>query len=54
MVLELDFCILKFTKNYIISTVNEGVHITEDKAEQISQEINNYYKAKPFIYITHR
>ncbi|MFD2823461.1 hypothetical protein ACFS5M_07250 [Lacinutrix iliipiscaria] len=54
MVVELDFCVLKFTKNYIISTVNENIHLTESKAALISKEIVNYFKGNPFIYISHR
>ena len=54
MITVLDFCILKFYDNYVISIINEGVTITEEISQKISEAAVNYYKNKPFVYITHR
>ena len=54
MIKVLDFCILKFYDNYVISIVNEGVTITEEISQKITDAAVNYYKDKPFVYITQR
>ena len=54
MIKVFDFCILKFYDKYVISIVNEGVIITKEKSDKISETAINYYQGKPFVYITHR
>ena len=54
MIKVFDFCILKFYDNYVISIINEGVIITEEISKKISKTAIDYYKNKPFVYITHR
>ena len=50
----LDFCILKFYENYVISIINKDVQLTVEMSNQMSEIALNYYKEKPFVYITHR
>lgn len=54
MVKVFDFCILKFYDNYVISIINEGVTVSKDISDKISNAALDYYQGKPFVYITHR
>ena len=54
MIKVLDFCILKFYDNYVISIINEGVNLTVELSNKMSQIALDYYKDKPFVYITNR
>jgi len=54
MIKILDFCILKFYDNYVISIINEGIHLTVELTNIMSEIALNYYKGNPFVYISHR
>ncbi len=54
MIKVLDFCILKFYDNYIISILNEGVNLTVEMSNKMSKIALDYYQGKPFVYITNR
>lgn len=54
MIKVLDYCILKFYDNYVISIINEDVKLTVEMSNKMSEIALNYYKEKPFVYITHR
>jgi hypothetical protein len=54
MIKVFDFCILKFYDKYVISIINEGVIVTKEISDKISEAAINYYQGKPFVYITHR
>ena len=54
MIKVFDFCILKFYDKYVISIINEGVIVTKEISDKISETAINYYQGKPFVYITHR
>ncbi len=54
MIKVLDFCSLKFYDNYMISIINEGVTLTVEKSNIMSEIALNYYKDKPIVYITIR
>ena len=54
MIKKLNFCELQFFDNYVICKVNEGVTVTPEKSQKQTETILDYYKEKPFVYITHR
>jgi len=54
MIKILDFCILKFYDNYVISIINEGIHLTVELTNIMSEIALNYYKGNSFVYISHR
>ncbi len=54
MIKVLNFCILKFYDNYVISILNEGVNLTVEMSNKMSQIALDYYKGKRFVYISHR
>lgn len=54
MIKVLDFCILKFYDNYVISIINEGKNLTVKMSNLMCKIALDYYKEKPFVYITNR
>lgn len=50
----LEHGILEFYDTYVISIVNEGVHITEKISQIIINETLAYFNDKPFVYIAYR
>ncbi|WP_296384165.1 hypothetical protein [Winogradskyella sp.] len=54
MIKNLDFCELNFCDNYVICKVNPGATVTTEKSQLQTETILDYYKEKPFVYITHR
>ncbi len=54
MIKVFDFCILKFYDNYVISIINEGVTVSKEISDKISEAAINYYQGKHFVYISHR
>ncbi len=54
MIKVLNFCILKFYDNYVISILNEGVHLTVEMSNKMSEIALDYYKGNRFVYISHR
>lgn len=49
-----DFGQITFYESYLIVVINEGVIIDDDLNFEITQLIIDYYKERPFIYITNR
>ena len=54
MTIELSFCKMVFSENYVICTINENEIITSEKSNLQTDVIVDHYQEKPFIYITHR
>ena len=52
--LKYPFCTIDIYSNYVISRINEGFHLTPDKNRVLEDIANDYFKDKPFVYITHR
>lgn len=52
--LILDFCEVNIYKSYMIVTMHAGVNITLEHNAVLNSIVDNYYKNKPFVYITHR
>jgi hypothetical protein len=52
--LKYPFCTIDVYSNYVISRINEGFHLTPDKNRILEDIANDYFKDKPFVYITHR
>lgn len=52
--LKYPFCTIDIYSNYVISRINEGFHLTPDKNRILEDIANDYFKNKPFAYITHR
>ncbi|MCK0109845.1 hypothetical protein MWU58_11115 [Flavobacteriaceae bacterium S0825] len=52
--LKYPFCTIDIYSNYVISRINEGFHLTPDKNRVLEEIVNDYFKDKPFVYITHR
>jgi len=52
--LKYPFCTIDIYSNYVISRINEGFHLTPDKNRVLEEIANDYFKDKPFVYITHR
>ncbi|MGB6269510.1 MAG: hypothetical protein WBF67_10935 [Olleya sp.] len=51
---NLDFCTLTFGDQYVISTIDEGVIFSLDKAYETFLIILEHFKDKPFVYIGNR
>ena len=53
-VITFDFCTIEFTGQIAIATIGEGVHVDYDTSRIITQTCIDYFKNKPFVYLTHR
>ena len=51
---NLPFCHLKFYNNLVVSSINEGVALTQDLSDQIIEVALNHFVDQRFVYITHR
>lgn len=52
--LTYPFCTIEVYDNYVISYINVGFHLTPDKNKILKDIAKDYFKAKPFVYISHR
>ncbi len=52
--LTLDFCTLEIYDTYVISTIDEGVHVNKKMGQLLIDSIIPHYKNIPFVYITNR
>lgn len=43
-----------FFENYVISTINEGEVVSQEKSNLQTQVLMDHFKDRPFVYITHR
>ncbi|WP_458626278.1 hypothetical protein [Winogradskyella sp. PC D3.3] len=53
-IIDIDFCTLKFYDNYMLTIMKEGVHVDDVQNEMLIQIAEEFYKDKPFVYITYR
>jgi len=53
-ILKYPFCTIEVYKDYVISSINEGVHLTPDKNKVLEDIAKEYFKDTKFVYITHR
>ncbi len=53
-VMILDFAILELYKDYIVSTINEGVSFEMPHLEELSEVFIRNYPTKPFVSIANR
>lgn len=53
-IIDIEFCTLKFSDNYMITIVKEGIHIDESHNEILINIAEEHYQGKPFVYITYR
>ncbi|MBN2867946.1 MAG: hypothetical protein JXK08_04680 [Flavobacteriaceae bacterium] len=53
-IITFDFCTIEFTGQIAIATIGEGVHVDYDTSRIITQTCIDYFKNKPFVYLTHR
>lgn len=54
MVLKLDFAELIFYDKYVICHINHGETVNKDRVLELRNVGLDYYKDKPFVYVTHR
>ena len=52
--LKYPFCTIDVYENFVISTINKGFHLTPDKNKILEDIANDYFRDKPFVYISHR
>lgn len=52
--LTFDFCEMTIYPNYVIVVMKEGVDIAPEHNNVLVDVTNEYFKNKPFVYITHR
>ncbi|WP_407557208.1 hypothetical protein [Winogradskyella sp. 4-2091] len=51
---QIEFCTINFYEDYIVTIMNEGVHVDRYHNETLINMAEEYYNGKPFVYITHR
>lgn len=52
--LTLPFCSLKIYDNYMVVIMNKGVHISVEYNEVLQGLAEQYFRNKPFVYLTWR
>ena len=52
--IELEFTILEFHKNFVISRVREGVVFSKKQVQDLVEVCADFYKRKKFVYISKR
>ncbi len=52
--LTFDFCEMTIYSNYVVTVMKEGVNVVPKHNEVLLKITDNYFKNKPFVYITHR
>ena len=52
--IELEFTILEFHKNFVISRVREGVVFSRKQVQDLVEVCADFYKRKKFVYISKR
>jgi len=53
-IIDIDFCTLKFYKNYMVTIIKEGVHVDKSQNEALIKIAEEYYTNQPFVYISYR
>lgn len=54
MIKDLGFCKLHFFENFVVSNMKQGITIDAEKSGALCDAVMDFYKDKPFVYITHR
>ena len=52
--LTYDFCTIDIYDNYLVTRINAGIHITPEHNEILLDLVQQYFKDKRFVYLTHR
>lgn len=52
--LKYHFCGVEIFDNYLIVSMNEGIHLEPDHNEILVNIVDTYFRNKPFVYITNR
>ncbi len=52
--LEYSFCSIEVYPDYVISYVKKDFHLTPDKNKVLEDIASDYFKDRPFVYISHR
>ncbi len=52
--IELEFTILEFYSNYVISRVRENEILSKKQTEDLVEVCSDFYKNKPFVYLSQR
>ncbi|WP_299242813.1 hypothetical protein [uncultured Aquimarina sp.] len=51
---QTDFGLAEIYEDYIRVIINEGVTVTPDDNNTLLEMVENHFKNKPFVYISHR
>lgn len=52
--IELEYTILEFYKDYVVSRVREGVVFNKTQVKDLVEICSGYFKGKEFVYISKR
>lgn len=52
--IELEFTILEFHPNYVVSRVREDAILSKEQTGDLIDACSDFYKNKPFVYLSHR
>lgn len=52
--LKYSFCTIEVYNDYVISYINKEHHLTPDQNKVLEDIAIDYFKDRPFVYITHR
>ena len=52
--IELEFTILEFHSNYVVSRVRENVVLSQKQVRDLVEVCSDFYKQKKFVYISKR
>ena len=53
-IFQLDFATIQLYENYVISSIREGVTLTQQQLDIFFEIFNTYYNEKPFVSIANR
>jgi len=53
-VLRFDFCLMTLYDDFMVTNINEGVHLLPKHNKVLVDIAESHFKGKPFVYITHR
>ena len=53
-IFQLDFATIHLYENYVISSIGEGVTLTQKQLDTFFEIFNTYYNEKPFVSIANR
>lgn len=52
--INFDFGKAQIFKDFVVFEMFEGVHITPEHNQILEEIVEQYFKGRPFVYITHR